>query len=75
MQVGALKEDVGNDGKHGQRDALLYYLELNEVERTAVLDEAHAVGGHLAAILEESDAPGENNHADEGPVAADTRLL
>ena len=37
MQVCALEHDVGNDAEHGQRDTLLYDLQLNEVERSAIL--------------------------------------
>jgi len=63
MQVVALKHDVGNHAEHCQRDALLHYLQLYQRERASVADEAQTVGGHLAAVLEEGDAPGENNDA------------
>ena len=33
------------------------------------------VGWHLAAILEERNAPRENNHSEQWPVVADARLL
>ena len=51
VQMGALKHDVGYDAEDGQRDALLYDLQLYKVEGTAVFYEAHAVGRHLAAIF------------------------
>ena len=59
VQVGALEHDVGNDAEDGQRDALLNDLQLNEVEGTAILYEANAVGRHLTAVLKEGDAPRE----------------
>ena len=57
VQVGALEHDVGDDAEDGQRDALLDDLQLDEVEGTAVLDKAYAVGRYLTAVLEEGDAP------------------
>ena len=57
VQVGALEHDVGNDAEDGQRDALLDDLQLNEVERAAVLDESQTVGGYLTTILKEGNAP------------------
>ena len=74
MQV-VLEHDVGDDGKDGQRDTFLYHLQLHQVEGTSVLDEAQTVGGHLAAVFEESNAPGEQNNPQQGPVIGDTRLL
>ena len=71
VQVSALEHDVGNDGKDGQRDALLNDLQLYEVEGTAIVDKAQPVGWHLTAVLEEGNHPREGNDADEGPVAAD----
>ena len=75
MQVVALKHDVGNNGKDSQRDALLHNLQLYKAERSAVADEPKSVGWHLAAILEERDAPRENNHSEQRPVVTDARLL
>ena len=57
MQMCALKHDVGNDAEDSQRDALLNDLQLDEVKRTTVLDEAKTVGRYLTAVLEEGDAP------------------
>ena len=75
MQMGALEHDVGNDAEYGQRDALLNDLQLDEVKRTTVLDEAETVGRNLATVLEEGDAPREDDDTNEWPVAAGARLL
>ena len=75
MQMGALEHDVGNDAEDSQRDALLNDLQLDEVKRTTVLDEAETVGRYLTAVLEEGDAPREDDDANEWPVAAGARLL
>ncbi len=57
MKFFVLEDEVGDDGKDYQRDALLNDLELNEVEGTAIVDKADAVGGNLAAVLEKGDHP------------------
>ena len=57
MQMGALEHDVGNDTEHGQRDALLNDFQLDKIERTAIFDEAQAVGGHLTTVLKEGYTP------------------
>ena len=57
MQILALKEDIGDDGEDTETDALLDDLELNEIERTAIALESHAVGRHLTAIRKERYAP------------------
>ena len=57
MQILTLKEDIGDDGKYTETDALLDDLELNEIERTAIAIESHTVGRHLTAILKERYAP------------------
>ena len=74
MQV-VLEHDVGDDGKDGQRDALLYNFQLHEVEGASVLDEAQTVGRHLTAILKEGDAPGKQNNPQQGPRIRNARLL
>ena len=75
MEMVALKEDVGDDGEDGQRDALLNHLQLHQVEWAAVVDEPQPVGRHLAAILEKGNAPRESDDAQQRPVARDARLL
>ena len=57
MKVLSLKKNVGDDGEDTETDALLYDLELNEIERTAIALESHTVGRHLTAILKERYAP------------------
>ena len=75
MQMGALEHDVGNDAEHCKGNALLDDLQLDEVEGATIFYKAQAVGRHLAAVLEEGDAPGEDDYAEEGPVAAGARFL
>jgi hypothetical protein len=58
-----LKHDVGNDTEHGQRDAFLDDLQLNEVEGTSIFYEANTVGWHLTAVFKEGDAPRESDDA------------
>ena len=57
MQMGALEHDVGNNTEYGQRDAFLNDLQLDEVERTTILDETQTIGGNLTAVLEEGYHP------------------
>ena len=75
MQVCSLEHDVGNDAEHSQRDALLDDLQLDEVEGSAVLDEAEPIGRHLTAVFKESDAPRKRNDTQQGPVVRDAVLL
>ena len=75
MQVVALKHNVCDDGENGQRNTFLNDFQLNEGERTAVVDEAETVGWHLAAIFEKGDGPRETDDGNQRPVVADTRLL
>ena len=74
MKMGSLKHDVGNDAEDRQRDTFLYDLQLNEVERSAVLNKPQTVGRNLTTVLEESDAPREYNDAQQRPVIADARF-
>ena len=75
MERLALEQEVGHHGEDYQRDALLDDLELDQRERTAVALKADAVGRHLTTVFEESDAPREDDDADEWPVGAHARLL
>lgn len=75
VQALSLEEDVGDDGKDDERYALLYHLELNQGEGTAVVYEPDAVGRYLAAIFEEGDSPTEHDDTYQGPVAAHASLL
>lgn len=54
--------------KYCQRDYLLNYFQLHQVEGTAVFGVSYPVGRYLCAILEEGDSPGKENDADEGPA-------
>jgi len=56
-----LEEYQHEDGEDGQREKLLDHLELPEVERTAILDEADAVGGHHETVFDQSDSPTEKD--------------
>ena len=67
-----LEGEVGNQGKHHQRDALLNHLQLYQRERATVTHKAQPVGRHLTTILEEGDHPREGNHQIEGPIGRDT---
>ena len=75
VQVSALKQDVGDDGKDAQRYTFLDDLQLYKIERTAVALEADAVGRNLTTILKESNHPRKSNDANQWPVVADARLL
>ena len=68
VQMGALKHNVGNDAEYGQRDTLLNDLQLNQIERSAILNKTQPVGWHLTAVLEEGDAPREYDDTQQGPV-------
>ena len=75
MNVLPLKENVGNDGEYSQRYAFLNHLQLNQVERSSISFESHAVSWNLAAIFKKCDSPREGNDSDQGPMAADACLL
>ena len=57
MEILPLEKDVGDDGEDTKADAFLYHFELHQIEWSAIPAEAHAVGGYLATILEESYSP------------------
>lgn len=71
----ALEDQNREQGEDGQGDYFLYYLELDEVEGAAVVHEAYAVGGDLEGILEEGDAPREEDDPDQRPVVDELHLL
>lgn len=70
-EVGVLEENEGKDDEDYQCDNFLHHFELDKREGTAVAIEADAVCGNLEAIFNESDAPGEEDDGNEGPVSAD----
>ena len=57
VQVCALEHDVGNDAEYGQRDTFLNDFQLDEVERSTILDKADTVSGNLTAVFQKGDAP------------------
>ena len=57
VQLLVLETEVGNHGKHNQRDALLNHFQLYEVEWTAIVDKSDAVGGDLTSVLEKGNHP------------------
>ena len=75
VELLVLEEDVGNGGEDHQRDALLDDLELDKVERTAIVDKTYAIGRNLTAVLKEGNRPRERYHEIQRPVGRDTRLL
>ncbi len=75
MEVLALEEDVGDDGKDAKADTLLDHFELHQVEWAAVANVSDAVGGHLTAIFEEGNGPGKGDDPEERPVGARPGLL
>ena len=75
MQALSLEKDVGDDGEDDEWYALLYHLELNQIERPAIVDESDAVGWHLAAVLKKCNRPTEGDDSYQRPVAAYACLL
>ena len=67
----SLETEGQDEWENNQRDALLNDLELDEVEGTAIVDKADAVGRNLAAVLEEGNHPWEGDNEIEGPVGRD----
>lgn len=74
-KVFSLKEDGDDDGEDDERYDFLNHLELDEAERTAVIEQTHAIGGHLTHVFEERNAPRKENDDDKRPVGANTVLL
>ena len=52
-----LKDEIGDDSKHHEGDALLDDLQLYKVEGTTVVDKSDTVGWNLAAVLEKGNHP------------------
>lgn len=70
-----LEKDEHEDGEDGQGEEFLDDFELPKVERTAVADEADAVGRHHEAVLHECDTPAEENHQGQRQLAEPSRAL
>ena len=75
MQVCTLEHDVGDDAEHGQRDAFLNDLQLNEVKGTAIFYKAETIGRYLTTVFKKGDAPRESDDTQQGPVVRNTILL
>ena len=71
----SLEQEGDDDGEDGQGDHLLDDFQLHQVERTAVAQEADPVGRDGEAVLEEGDAPREQDDEDEGPSGGYFHLL
>ena len=75
MQRLTLEEQRGEHGEDDERDDLLDDLELHQREGAAVAREADAVGGNLAGVLEERDAPRKEDDGKQRPMGGDFHLL
>ena len=71
----ALEKEGDDDGEDGQGDHFLDHFELHQVEGTAVAVEADPVRRDGEAVLEEGDAPREEDDEDERPAGGDLHLL
>lgn len=69
------EEDEHEDSEDGQREELLNHLELPEIERSAVVDEANAVGGHHETVFDQRDAPAEKNDQRQRQLAEPRNAL
>ena len=70
-----LEAESQDKREYYQRDALLDYLELDQIERAAVDIGPYAVSRDHKAILKQSKAPGCQYNKDKRPVSADLHLL
>lgn len=75
VQVFVLEHEHGHASEDSQGDHLLYYLELKKSERPSVTHETDSVGGNLAGVLEQSNAPREHDHSNQWPRGGDFHLL
>ena len=71
LQCLALEEDDGEDGEDGDGDYLLNHLKLHQGESTAIADESHTIGRHLAGILKERQEPADEDDDVEWRVVRD----
>ena len=75
VELLVLEDEVGDEGKDHQRDALLDHLQLHQVKGSAIIHESYTVGRYLTAILEKGDHPREGDHQVKGPIRRHHRLL
>lgn len=65
LQGFAFEEQVAEDDEYGECDHFLDDLKLHEREWTSIFFESDAVGRDLKNILEQGDAPAEQDDSDE----------
>jgi len=75
VQLLALEEDVCYDAKYYQGDDFLNDLELHQVERTAIIDEADSIGGYKEAVLYACNHPREAYDGNQRPVGRNAGLV
>ena len=75
MESFTFEEERYDNCEHDERNYFLYYLELNERERTSVVHNTETIGGHLTNVLEEGNSPREENDEHQGPMFADASFL
>ena len=56
------EENQHEYSEYRKGNRLLDHFQLPQVEWPAVFDKAYPVGGHLTTILEQGDAPAEQDH-------------
>ena len=75
MELLGLEAEGQDEREDDERDALLYDLELNQVERTSGDIGPYSVGRDHDAILKESHAPRCQDDHEQGPIGTDFHLL
>ena len=70
-----LENKYRDEREDGQRDELLDYLQLPEIERPTVVNVADTVRRHHETVFKQSDAPAEQNHHRQGKLAEPGGLL
>lgn len=66
-----MERDSGEDDEDHEGNHLLNHFELHQSEGATVTFKAYPVGRNLEAVLEESDAPGQQDHKNERCRVAD----
>ena len=67
VQSLASEEYGGEYGEDDERDNLLHHFELHQREGAAIIDESDSVGGNLARVLGQRDAPREDDYEPQRP--------
>jgi len=75
MQSLALEKARRKDREHNESDNLLYHLQLQKGERSAVFHIADAVCRHLEQVFKERDRPPEHYHRDKRQFGKPAELL